>query len=257
MLYVILAVIVVWGLAAVLGVGKNTVFTKPHTMSDVMIERTIRLSQQIMDNSSIGSKAWSESGAKFTAALNEQRRRAGLAPIGTYNQPEKTQDQEAELEEIVPPITPPLPLPVTSQEPLSELDENKLKELCDCFGYIMMPQLGELGINPGNVEHASLAGSSQACGYIQGLCASIVDSSGFEPNDEYGVILGSWAFDEIYGSIGHTLHIKTMEAVASKDMSAIHGFLLAREDIAALSEKRPGYEASGFQQIASGALFKG
>jgi hypothetical protein len=94
MLYIILAVIVVWVLAAVLGVGKNTVFTKPHTMSDTMIERTIRLSQQIMDNSSIGSKAWSESGAKFTAALNEQRRRAGLAPIHTYNKADEVQDQQ-------------------------------------------------------------------------------------------------------------------------------------------------------------------
>ena len=93
MVYVILAVVVVWVLAAVFGVGKNTVFTKPHTMSDAMVERTIRLSQQIMDNSSIGSKAWSESGAKFTAALNEQRRRAGLAPLSTYHQADQAQDQ--------------------------------------------------------------------------------------------------------------------------------------------------------------------
>lgn len=86
MLYVILAVVIIWALAAIFGVGKNTVFTKPHTMSDRMLEQTVVLSQRIMDNSPIGSKAWSESGAKFAAALNEQRRRAGLAPISSFNQ---------------------------------------------------------------------------------------------------------------------------------------------------------------------------
>jgi hypothetical protein len=83
MIYVILTVLAVFVLAIVMGAGKNTVFTKPHTMSDAMLERTVRLSQQIMDNSPIGSKAWTESGAKFSAALNEQRRRAGLEPITT------------------------------------------------------------------------------------------------------------------------------------------------------------------------------
>ena len=87
-MYVILAVIVVFVLAVLMGAGKNTVFTKPHTMSDAMLERTVRLSQQIMDNSPVGSKAWSESGAKFTAALNEQRRRAGLEPIGNTAPPQ-------------------------------------------------------------------------------------------------------------------------------------------------------------------------
>jgi len=80
-MYVILAVVVVFALAVLMGAGKNTVFTKPHTMSDAMLERTVRLSQQIMDNSPVGSKAWTESGAKFSAAFNEQRRRAGLEPI--------------------------------------------------------------------------------------------------------------------------------------------------------------------------------
>lgn len=93
MLYVILTGFVIWVLAAVIGIGKNTVFTKPHTMSDAMVERTIRLSQRMMDGSPIGSKAWSESAAKFSAALNEQRRRVGLAPMGTYNQAERMDEQ--------------------------------------------------------------------------------------------------------------------------------------------------------------------
>jgi hypothetical protein len=86
MLYLALAVAAVWVLAAVLGVGKNTVFKNPSSMSDAAIERTIHLSQRIMDNSAVGTKAWSESGAKFNAALNEQRRRAGLPPIGSIRQ---------------------------------------------------------------------------------------------------------------------------------------------------------------------------
>lgn len=95
MLYVVLTVFGVITLAAVFGIGKNTVFKKLHTMSDAMIERTIKFSQRMMDNSPIGSKAWSESGAKFSAALNEQRRRAGLAPIGTLNQTKNKDDKIA------------------------------------------------------------------------------------------------------------------------------------------------------------------
>ncbi|VXC96342.1 hypothetical protein SPHINGOT1_260300 [Sphingomonas sp. T1] len=72
------------GFRRVLGVGKNTVFKNPSSMSDAAIEPTIRLSQRMMDNSAVGTKAWSESGAKFNAALNEQRHRAGLPPIGSF-----------------------------------------------------------------------------------------------------------------------------------------------------------------------------
>lgn len=93
MLYVVLAVLVVLVLPVVIGIGKNRVFTKPQTMSDAMVERTIRLSKRMMDNAPIGSKAWSESGAKFSAALNEQRRRAGLAPVGINNQYKHTDEK--------------------------------------------------------------------------------------------------------------------------------------------------------------------
>ncbi|WP_373489297.1 hypothetical protein [Blastomonas sp.] len=167
-------------------------------------------------------------------------------------------------EVIMPPIENPRPLPPSNSDPVetsiddlaSRLDEPKITLLCDCFGQIMMPQLEQLGIQPGGIEHSSLAGSAQACGYVQGLCAAIADASGFQPNDEYGVVLGIWAFDEMYGNIGQVLHRKTMKAIVDQDMSAIHGVLLAREDMSALSEKRPDYKASGFRQIASGSLFK-
>jgi len=81
MIYVVVSVIALWILAALFGVGKNTVFTKPHTMSDKMLERTVVLTQRIMDSSDIGSKRWTESSNKFSAAVDEQRRRAGLPPF--------------------------------------------------------------------------------------------------------------------------------------------------------------------------------
>jgi hypothetical protein len=96
MLYLIASILVIFVLAAIFGVGKNAIFTKPHTLSDAMIERTIVLSQRIMDNSPIGSKAWSESGDKFTAALNEQRRRAGLPPLNSFRQVESENDHRAD-----------------------------------------------------------------------------------------------------------------------------------------------------------------
>lgn len=167
-------------------------------------------------------------------------------------------------EEIMPSIEYPRPLPPANIRPaetslddlVSRLDEPKIRLLCDCFGQVMMPQLEQLGIQLGAIEHSSLAGSAQACGYVQGLCAAIADASGFPPNDEYGVVLGIWAFDEMYGKIGQILHRKTMKAIVDQDMSAIHGVLLARKDMAALAEKRPNYKASGFRQIASGSLFQ-
>jgi hypothetical protein len=81
LLWIVGAIVVVWIVAAVAGVGKNTVFTNPETMSDAQIERTIRLSQQMMDNSPVDSKSWSDAGAKFSAAYAEQRRRQGLPPL--------------------------------------------------------------------------------------------------------------------------------------------------------------------------------
>jgi hypothetical protein len=74
-------ILVVWVVAAIAGVGKNTVFRNPETMSDAQLERTIRLTQRIMDNSQVGSKSWSEAGDKFSAAYAEQRRRQGLPPL--------------------------------------------------------------------------------------------------------------------------------------------------------------------------------
>jgi hypothetical protein len=71
----------VWIIAAIAGVGRNTVFDNPQSMSDAQIERTMRLSQRIMDNSPVGSKEWSEAGDKFSAAFAEQRRRQGLPPL--------------------------------------------------------------------------------------------------------------------------------------------------------------------------------
>jgi hypothetical protein len=78
MLYVALAVIGIWIFAAMTGVGKNTVFDNPQSLSDAQIERIIQLTQRIMDNSEIGSKSWNESGDKFNAALAEQFRRRGI-----------------------------------------------------------------------------------------------------------------------------------------------------------------------------------
>ena len=80
-------VLIVWMVAAIAGVGKNTVFRNPQSMSDAQIERTIRLTQRTMDNSAVGSKQWSEAGDKFQAAYAEQRRRQGLPPL-KWNQPE-------------------------------------------------------------------------------------------------------------------------------------------------------------------------
>ncbi len=82
MIYVLLAVLGIWILAAILGVGRNTVFKNPQSLSDAQLERTIRLTQRIMDNSPVGSKAWSESGAKFSAAYREQCRRRGVPYVG-------------------------------------------------------------------------------------------------------------------------------------------------------------------------------
>ncbi len=167
-------------------------------------------------------------------------------------------------DEIMPPIRNPPPLQPTSVNPLSDqdddpfmhLEEDKIKLLCDCFAQIMLPQLERLGIKPGEIELSSLAGSVQAFGYVQGLCSVIAKTSRFQPGDAYGVMLGLWAFDELYGSIGGRLHGKTLQAVANQDMSAIHGVLLAREDFMAVTEKRPDFFPSGFWQVASGAVFE-
>ena len=74
LMYVLVAVLGLWILAAIAGVGKNTVFRNLRSMTDAQIERTIRLTARIMDNSQIGSKQWSESGAKHDAAFQEQCR---------------------------------------------------------------------------------------------------------------------------------------------------------------------------------------
>lgn len=167
-------------------------------------------------------------------------------------------------EEKMPPIVNPRPLSSASADavaaqsdhPLMNLDEDKVKLLCDCFAQIMLPQLERLGIRLGQIEHSSLSGSVQACGYVQGLCREIAEASRFEQSDAYGVMLGLWAFDELYGTIGTTLHNKTLEAIASENMGAIHGGLLAHEDFAAVAEKRPSYTPCGFYMIGSGAVFE-
>lgn len=148
------------------------------------------------------------------------------------------------------------PAQAQDDDPLMNLEEEKVRLLCDCFAQIMLPQLERLGIRPGEVEHSSLAGSVQACGYVQGLCREIAEASKFEPGDAYGVMLGLWAFDELYGRIGTALHNKTLEAVAREDMGAIHGALLARDDFAFVAENGPGYTPWGFYVIASGAVFE-
>jgi len=77
-------VLLVWVVAAMSGAGKNTIFDNPESLSDAQIERTIRLTQRMMDNSPVGSKSWSEAGDKFSAAYAEQRRRQGLPPLKPF-----------------------------------------------------------------------------------------------------------------------------------------------------------------------------
>ena len=91
MIYLIAGIALIILILMLSGLGKNTVFTKPHTMSDAMIDHTIRLSQKMMDKSKVGSEAWIRAGSKFSAALNEQRRRQGLAPLSTGNAAENVE----------------------------------------------------------------------------------------------------------------------------------------------------------------------
>ena len=93
--YIVVGFVALWIVAAIAGVGKNTVFRDPRSMTDAQIERTIRLCARIMDNSRIGSKEWSESGAKHDAAFREQCRRRGMCvPSSRFNQqqPEDADD---------------------------------------------------------------------------------------------------------------------------------------------------------------------
>jgi hypothetical protein len=106
------ALLVVLGM--LLGWGSNTVFTNPQSLSDAHLERTIRLSQRMMDNSPVGSEQWSKAGDKFSAAFREQMRRrgtplpdrvleTGIAPPETdeleIDWPEVEEGQFDELEE--------------------------------------------------------------------------------------------------------------------------------------------------------------
>lgn len=59
------------------GFGSDAVFKNPETLSDAHLERTIRLSQRIMDSSPIGTERWNKAGEKFSAAFREQMRRRG------------------------------------------------------------------------------------------------------------------------------------------------------------------------------------
>lgn len=79
--YIIGGIVAVWVIAAMLGVGSKTVLRNPSSLTDAQLERTIRLSARIMDNSKVGTKEWSEAGAKHDAAFKEQQRRQGIQPV--------------------------------------------------------------------------------------------------------------------------------------------------------------------------------
>ena len=79
LLYVVLGLLAIFIIGFIAGVGKNRVFKNPGSMSDAHLERTIQLTRSIMDNSSVGTKSWSEAFAKFSAAVDEQARRLGIS----------------------------------------------------------------------------------------------------------------------------------------------------------------------------------
>jgi hypothetical protein len=141
-------------------------------------------------------------------------------------------------------------------KPAAAIDEKQIQLLCASFGQIVMPQIARLDLQLGEVSPSSLAGSVEACAYIGGLCNHLVNLSGYQPHDEYGVLLGSWAFNEIYGKIGHQLHMKTLEAIASGSPSVVFGVRRAHADLVAVTEKQTAIEPSGFWEIASGAAFR-
>jgi hypothetical protein len=66
---------------ALVGVRSRTIFTNPGVLSDAQIASTIGLTRKIMDRTPPGSPTWARAAAKHKAAIDEQLRRRGEAPL--------------------------------------------------------------------------------------------------------------------------------------------------------------------------------
>jgi hypothetical protein len=82
------AVLIILGLAisafvlfVVMGARSRTIFTNPGVLSDGQIGSTIELTRKIMARTTPGSPTWTRAAGKHKAAIDEQLRRKGAAPL--------------------------------------------------------------------------------------------------------------------------------------------------------------------------------
>ena len=59
------------------GYGKNRIFTHPERYSDAELERIMRLTGRILENTVPGTEAFRQAGAKHNAAYKEYLKRRG------------------------------------------------------------------------------------------------------------------------------------------------------------------------------------
>lgn len=186
-------------------------------MSDAMLERTVRLSQRMMDNSPIGSKAWSESGAKFTAAFNEQLRRKGHPPVGKYDALEAKCDSLSK-----------------------EIIELIKRQFLECSHSIP-------------IDGESLNGFGQVSGYIFGFCTTACLYHGIqssEQNDRLNEI-GQRVFRGVYYDdiLAAGIFFATARTTQVENPALYIGYDLGRAD--AIQRFEQGKEPSALAKLLS------
>ncbi|HEY6916559.1 MAG TPA: hypothetical protein VI381_02860 [Allosphingosinicella sp.] len=81
MLSIALACIGLLGLFAYIGARSQRIFRAPEKLSDSQLEATVTLTSRIMEMTRPGAPTWARAAAKYQAAINEQLRRQGKAPL--------------------------------------------------------------------------------------------------------------------------------------------------------------------------------
>jgi hypothetical protein len=77
----ILFLVALLGLFGWIGARSKRIFRQPGKLSDAQIEATIALTSRIMEMTKPGAPTWARAAAKYHAAVNEQLRRQGKAPL--------------------------------------------------------------------------------------------------------------------------------------------------------------------------------
>lgn len=80
-LAIVLAVVGLLVLLAWIGARSQRIFRAPEKLSDAQLEATVNITSQIMEMTKPGAPTWARAAAKYQAAVNEQLRRQGKAPL--------------------------------------------------------------------------------------------------------------------------------------------------------------------------------